>query len=180
MAQCLYIIECQGYYKIGVATDIESRLAQLSTGNPFPLKVSVLYKFDNAEPVERALHQCYKESRQRGEWFKLSYDDLKNIHTVCMGLGGRAFEYSENVTEEEIEEAETIGEYAPTIDDVIRIMGDPNYRLEYRYSEYGLRGFAWRLRDGTRSSLLYIGKSNPIFEQVRKMLPERQIKNEST
>lgn len=52
--QYLYLIKCQQYYKIGVASDVESRLAQLSTDNPFPLKVEIVYKFDNADIVERA------------------------------------------------------------------------------------------------------------------------------
>ena len=58
--QYLYLIKCQQYYKIGVANDVESRLAQLSTGNPFPLEVEIVYLFDNAEVVERALHQKFK------------------------------------------------------------------------------------------------------------------------
>jgi len=88
MSQVLYIIECQGFYKIGIASDIEARLAQLCTGNPFPLVVKTIYKFENADPVERAIHQRYKEQRKRGEWFELSYDDLKIIHSVCLNLAG--------------------------------------------------------------------------------------------
>lgn len=60
------------------------------------------------------------------------------------------------------------------IEDVKRIMNDPNYRLEYRYyEEQGLlRGFAWRLRTGSKPCALYIGKRNPIFEDVKAIVPE--------
>lgn len=105
--QSLYLIKCQQYYKIGVAADVESRLAQLSTGNPFPLEVETVYTFDNAEVVERAIHQKLKSKRVRGEWFELSYDDTVELHQLCLLLGGSAFEYrGANPDEDAIEEAE--------------------------------------------------------------------------
>src|SRR5258706_1201450 len=114
--QYLYIIKCQDFHKIGIANDVEARLAQLSTGNPYPLEVVVIYAFDNAEIVERSIHQRYKEIRQRGEWFNLDYEALKNIHSICLALGGRAFEYTgENATEEKTEEAEKASEWIELI-----------------------------------------------------------------
>jgi len=109
--QYLYLIKCQQYYKIGVANDVESRLAQLSTGNPFPLEVETIYEFENAEIVERAVHQKLKSKRVRGEWFELTYDDTVELHKVCLILGGSAFEYTgENPDEVTIEEAESVSE----------------------------------------------------------------------
>ena len=35
--QYLYIIKCNEFHKIGIANDVEARLAQLSTGNPYQL-----------------------------------------------------------------------------------------------------------------------------------------------
>lgn len=177
--QTLYLIKCNEFYKIGVANDVESRLAQLSTGNPYPLEVKVVYRFENAEIIERALHQKFIDNRIRGEWFRLSYEDQVELHKICLMLGGSAFEYSgQQVTNELIEEAEEageVGEYQPTIEDVERIMNDERYRLEYRYGDQGLRGFAWRLRSGNKECPLYIGKRNKIFEQVRAMLPRREL-----
>lgn len=107
--QYLYLIKCQQYFKIGVANDVESRLAQLSTGNPFLLEVEIVYEFDNAEIVERVIHQKLKNKRVRGEWFELSYDDTTELHKLCLMLGGSAFEYAgENPNEDAIEEAEEI------------------------------------------------------------------------
>lgn len=111
MSQYLYLIKCQQFYKIGIANDVESRLAQLSTGNPYPLIVQVIYEFDNAEVVERSLHQCFKDKRQRGEWFELSYDDTVKIHRICLDLGASAREYTARYADEsELEEAEEMQE----------------------------------------------------------------------
>lgn len=58
--QYLYLIHCRNglrdFYKVGVANDVESRLAQLQTGNPLEMKILGAYGFDNAEIPERAIH----------------------------------------------------------------------------------------------------------------------------
>lgn len=152
--QYLYIIKCQEFYKIGIANDIESRLAQLSTGNPYPLEVEIYYAFDNAEIVERSLHQRYKEQRQRGEWFNLSYEDKKNIHSVCLMLGGRAYEYTgENATEENIEEAEETD------------LSIENFRTELRMDKGEPRGVVLFERGADKKFIAYIGRENVEFEK---------------
>lgn len=105
--QYIYIIRCQQFYKIGIANDVKSRLAQLSTGNPFPLEVLAVYGFENAESVERALHQRFANTRARGEWFDLNDGDLYDITNVCLLLGGIAGE-KELPTEDEIQDAEVL------------------------------------------------------------------------
>ena len=169
--QYLYIIKCNDFYKIGIANDVEARLAQLSTGNPYTLEVVVVYDFENAEVVERAIHQKYKNLRQRGEWFSLSYNDLSDIHKICFMLGASAHEYTgESLTEETIEDAEDSGSFQPTIEDVKRIMSDGKYNLEPRYDLNGIRGYFWRSRRAGIDSTLYVGKRNPIFAEVKKMV----------
>ena len=140
--QYLYLIRCQQFYKIGVANDVQSRLAQLSTGNPFPLTVEAVY------------------SRE-----------------ICRVLGGEICDSHQRLSDEMIEEAEEEIQYLPRLEDVQRIMQDPNYRLEYRYSDNGLRGFAWRLRTGNKACGLYVGKSNPSFDEIKALLPEHQLDN---
>jgi len=67
--------------------------------------------FENADIVEKVIHQRFKESRQRGEWFTLSYEDRQLIHKICFSLGGSAREYTgKDADEEAIEEAEEIQE----------------------------------------------------------------------
>ena len=173
--QYLYLIKCQQFYKIGIANDVESRLAQLSTGNPFQLQLINVYGFENAEVVEKAIHQRFSSDRVRGEWFEIPNVNLDLFGEICEILGGvRVSSHATGSSDFQIEEAEAeaeeIGEYLPTIEDVKRIMGDLNYRLEYRYNELGIRGFAWRLRTGNKTCPLYIGKRNPIFNQVKEML----------
>lgn len=153
--QYLYIIKCEQFYKIGVANDVESRLAQLSTGNPFPLKVEIVYEFENAEHVEKALHMRYKSLKQRGEWFKLDYEELKNIHSICLALGASAYEYSGNTaTDEVIEEAEII---ETSLDDV---------RTELRMSKNGSpRGVVLMKRGNAREVVGYVGITDSDFEK---------------
>lgn len=158
--QYLYLIKCQQFHKIGIATDVEARLAQLSTGNPFPLEVVVVYKFDNAEIVERAIHQRYKNIRQRGEWFNLSYDDLKDIHNICHLLGGSAFEYrGQTATDDVIQEIEEIQENS------VFEYNPETMRTEVRMSNGEPRGVAILTRDTPKRALAYFGKTNSEFEK---------------
>jgi len=170
MSQVLYIIECQGFYKIGVASDIEARLAQLSTGNPFPLTVETIYKFENSDPVERAIHQRYKEQRKRGEWFELSYDDLRNIHMVCLNLGGRAFEYKQKVTEEEIEDAEEMAIHTDGGKWDYAAMFADGWRIEPTTSR-GKNGiyWAWRKSENGTRPYIYGGKVSDLPYPMSEM-----------
>lgn len=110
--QYLYLIKCQQFYKIGIANDVQSRLAQLSTGNPFDLEVLAVYGFENAEPVERAIHQKFANSRRRGEWFELDNSQVYIFGQICELLGGgvNAPVQLPTVGEEEIEEAEVLAQ----------------------------------------------------------------------
>ena len=171
--QNLYLIKCRQYYKIGVANDIESRLAQLSTGNPFPLEVELYYVFENAEVVERAVHQKFKAKRERGEWFSLSAEDKNELHKICLMLGGSAFEYVKIPDDDAVEDADD--ELAESLVDFDPL--SPSYRIEKRYSPDGsLRGIAWRERNDSRQVVKYIGKRHPEFsrivDDIEAVLPE--------
>lgn len=74
--QYLYLIRSSEYCKIGVASDVRSRLATLQTGNPNALVVVSCWEFPNAEVVERCLHQRFDSVRKRGEWFSMSAEEL--------------------------------------------------------------------------------------------------------
>jgi hypothetical protein len=138
---------------------VESRLAQLSTGNPFPLVVEVIYRFDNAEIIERAIHQKYKDKRERGEWFSLSYDDTVELHKLCLMLGGAAFDYGEQVSEEAIEEAEKIQE-----NNVFEYSSE-DMRTELRMHDGDVRGVVVILRGKNREVVAYFGKTNAEFDK---------------
>ena len=175
--QNLYIIQCQEYYKIGVANDVESRLSQLSTGNPYPLKVLTVYEFDNAEFVERSLHQKYKLQRTRGEWFSLKYEDLVDIHKVCLMLGGSAYEYTgQEATEESIQEVEELQEtvlsgskwdYTQMYKDGWRIEKSSSKGVNDRY-------WCWRSRSGSREYIYggLIAELPYPIDEMRKIYSE--------
>lgn len=86
--QYLYLLESAGFFKIGVANDVASRIAQLSTGNPNPIKLVMCFSFENAQPVEKALHQKYGRQRVRGEWFMWNAGDTTDFENICRALGG--------------------------------------------------------------------------------------------
>lgn len=174
--QYVYLIKSDKFYKIGIANDPRSRLAQLQTGNPYELTIDSCFGFENAEIVERSLHQAFSGQNVRNEWFLLTPELISKFDSICRLLGGKPEPFEEcPVRIDEIEEAEESSEYLPTIDDVKRIINDKNYRLEYRYGDNGLRGFAWRLRSGNKQSPLYIGSRNPIFQQVKEIIDKTQV-----
>ncbi len=67
----IYMIECQGFIKIGVASNVQDRLATMQTGCPF--KLVLLTSFVSPKPYEEEewIHALLDEYRVQGEWFKL-------------------------------------------------------------------------------------------------------------
>jgi len=162
--QYLYLIECQGFYKIGIANDVGSRLAQLSTGNPFPLVVLATWGFENALPIEAALHQRFESNHERGEWFLLSSQDLETLENTCKLLGGVPSTLATVPEDYEVEDAEKEQEF---------ILDSADLRIEKRYNpETGqLRGFAFRERNNSRRVVRYVGcRENP--DEFRKIRSE--------
>lgn len=67
-----FISDGQGYTKVGVASDIVTRLSNMQVGNVSELKVIELIETDDiaeAYELESQIHQKLKRSRIRGEWF---------------------------------------------------------------------------------------------------------------
>lgn len=102
--QKLYLIECQGFYKIGVAYDVSHRLAELGIGNPFELVVLAVYGYSNAQAVEAVLHQKFSQQRIRGEWFSLNENDIAKFRMLCVELGGEAMSLPGDVLESQLED----------------------------------------------------------------------------
>lgn len=71
MTGFLYVLECNGFIKIGVTENVTLRVATLQTGNPYPIEL--LCKWHTSDPYdeERFWHNHLKQYRVRGEWFKL-------------------------------------------------------------------------------------------------------------
>lgn len=62
--------------KIGHSKNIEARVAQLSTGSPFRLKLMGWIDSGNDRELEKSLHKKYEGSNSHLEWFVLSVSDI--------------------------------------------------------------------------------------------------------
>ena len=77
---------CDGEkFKIGMTTrkTIEERIAELQTGNPNEIFISMWHKTDYPEKVERLMHIKYGMSRIRNEWFDLNVEQVLNFNNEC-------------------------------------------------------------------------------------------------
>src|SRR5689334_10696760 len=63
------------YYKIGIAKDIDRRLASM-TMMPFEHTVEHLIKTDDTSVIESSFHEYFRNKRVRGEWFNLNDTDI--------------------------------------------------------------------------------------------------------
>lgn len=86
MTYGVYFIYCgdqqNSPVKIGVTSDIDNRIANLQTGNPYVLKCKALIPCKDkaqAYSLESYLHSRFKKKRMVGEWFKLYDFNLKKI-----------------------------------------------------------------------------------------------------
>jgi hypothetical protein len=73
----VYLIQCDGRYKIGKALDVATRLRSI----PLPAKPEVIATGHFPEPhvVERELHKQFREARLHGEWFALAAEDVAAV-----------------------------------------------------------------------------------------------------
>lgn len=67
------------FYKIGMAASFTARFDAHQCASPFPICVACAYYVPNMRAEERLLHSLFKIKRVRGEWFRLSDEDLKSI-----------------------------------------------------------------------------------------------------
>lgn len=66
----VYVIgPANGPYKVGVANNVDSRLASLQTSSPIPLIVHFACESERAREHETAIHARLAAQRQIGEWF---------------------------------------------------------------------------------------------------------------
>jgi predicted GIY-YIG superfamily endonuclease len=87
----VYVLKCHEYYKIGIATNVKSRLASNQTGNPYPIELvaSIEVGEKDCYIIESYLHQSLKQWNERNEWFRLSSAEVKAVIDVCKNLESR-------------------------------------------------------------------------------------------
>lgn len=64
------------FIKIGTSINPKYRERTLQSQEP---KVHLVAKWNCEKQLEKRLHNIYKEKRERGEWFRLDLNDLKDI-----------------------------------------------------------------------------------------------------
>jgi hypothetical protein len=78
----IYILYSCGYYKIGITTNIDKRILELQTGNPFLIQLVFFKIVNDASALESELHKKYKNKNVSGEWFYLDNNDIQYIITA--------------------------------------------------------------------------------------------------
>jgi len=71
----VYVIECDGFFKVGISSDVEERLASFKSHSPHEFKIVHIRKFDSrvvAFDVEKTIHHELKTlgKHRHGEWFE--------------------------------------------------------------------------------------------------------------
>lgn len=77
---CIYAIKCEHFFKVGITTNKDARLATLSRMNPFDLSCE-LYRtipYRHAHFIEKHVHDALSEWHHRGEWFTASLPEIKS------------------------------------------------------------------------------------------------------
>jgi hypothetical protein len=71
------------FVKIGCTTQLAKRLKKLQASNPLPLKL--LCSFPSPRPFEdeKMFHQLFAPMRTTGEWFRISPQDMLDVHHFC-------------------------------------------------------------------------------------------------
>lgn len=77
----IYLDDSAGerFFKIGMSAVFSSRFDQHQCASPFDICVAAAYFVGDMRTEERDLHVEFASKRVRGEWFRLSRDDLKMI-----------------------------------------------------------------------------------------------------
>ena len=83
----VYLVECDGVYKIGVSNNPDRRVGEFNTMYHKPVNVvTVSERLSDMWAIEWLLHGIYDNCRVRGEWFGLS---SRQVETVKAFLSGR-------------------------------------------------------------------------------------------
>ncbi len=75
----IYLDAPERFYKIGMAKHFGARFEAHQCASPFDLCVACAFFTSNMRQLERALHARFAEKRIRGEWFRLTEGDLREI-----------------------------------------------------------------------------------------------------
>lgn len=75
----LYLLHCEGFYKIGITKNPKKRMSELQVGNPFKINPIGFYKTKDAEGLECTIHNTFRFVNVSGEWFKIPDEYINTI-----------------------------------------------------------------------------------------------------
>ena len=81
----VYFIRCGDFVKVGYATNVVRRVAELQTGNPHELEL--LGVIPGGASEERTLHALLAAEHHRGEWFRISGDTIPTLRAYGVDVG---------------------------------------------------------------------------------------------
>jgi len=81
-APCVYLLKCNGLYKIGRSSDPVRRIKELQTAMPHEVIIAHIIRTNEPRALEAELHQRYTKKRLRGEWFALDMFDVDEICSI--------------------------------------------------------------------------------------------------
>ena len=84
----VYVIAAGPYYKIGRTKNIRQRYQKIAPELPFPSRLMLTVKTDDAARLEARLHARYSRYRANGEWFKLPREAVEELQTLMQEEGG--------------------------------------------------------------------------------------------
>jgi len=82
----VYIVEGEGYFKIGCTNDLSKRIKSLTVKAPFDLIVHLVIPSLDMYRTESVLHRRFAHKRRRGEWFNLQQGDIEDIRSEYQTL----------------------------------------------------------------------------------------------
>lgn len=99
---CVYVIQCNEFYKIGVARNLAKRLNEMQTGNPYELRVvlSIEVRGGSSFDTERFLHTKFQAYRVRREWFQLPPEAVEWMRSTDVVRLARSWTRSEGMKRE--------------------------------------------------------------------------------
>jgi len=75
----LYLLEMSGNIKIGASKDLNTRMKMLNYLLAEDINLCYSIRLKNPFKIEKILHNKYKDKRVKGEWFRLTKDDINEI-----------------------------------------------------------------------------------------------------
>ncbi|MEM8723329.1 MAG: GIY-YIG nuclease family protein [Cyanobacteria bacterium P01_G01_bin.39] len=77
-----YLIQGDGYFKIGKTTNLSIRSQQISLQLPFKVTLVHSISTNNIDEAERYWHTKFKSKRLNGEWFALVEGDVAEFLSI--------------------------------------------------------------------------------------------------